>query len=103
MSERIVIVGAGHAGVSVAFKLRAYGYKGSVTLVSAEAVLPYQRPPLSKKYITDSIDMERLYLKQRALYDSEQIELLLECRVEKMLAVGAGRAGRQCLHTSDIG
>ena len=84
MSERIVIVGAGHAGVSVAFKLRAYGYTGPVTLVSAEAVLPYQRPPLSKKYITDSIDMERLYLKQRALYDSEQIDLLLECRVEKI-------------------
>jgi len=44
----IVIIGAGECGVRAAFELRAKGYAGAVTLLSAEATLPYERPPLSK-------------------------------------------------------
>ena len=47
----IVIVGAGQAGASLAAKLRTSDYSGPVTLIGEEHVPPYQRPPLSKKYL----------------------------------------------------
>ena len=46
--ERIVIIGAGECGVRAAFALREQGYKGTITLIGDEQVLPYERPPLSK-------------------------------------------------------
>jgi len=53
---RVVIVGAGLAGLRTAEELRARGYTGAVTLIGAEARLPYDRPPLSKKVLTGEID-----------------------------------------------
>lgn len=44
----MVIVGAGESGVRAAFALRELGHDGKITLVGAEATLPYERPPLSK-------------------------------------------------------
>ncbi len=52
MSAGHVIVGAGEAGTRAAFALREQGYEGPVTLIGAEDVLPYERPPLSKRAIT---------------------------------------------------
>jgi 3-phenylpropionate/trans-cinnamate dioxygenase ferredoxin reductase subunit len=51
---RIVIAGAGLAGFRVAEELRSKGFSGSVVLVGAESRPPYDRPPLSKKVLTDS-------------------------------------------------
>ena len=48
--SHVVIVGAGQAGSALAVKLRALGHEGPVTLLGDEPSLPYQRPPLSKKY-----------------------------------------------------
>lgn len=48
----VVIVGAGHGGVTAAIELRAKGYAGPVTLLSDEPVAPYERPPLSKAWLT---------------------------------------------------
>lgn len=44
--QRIVIVGAGQAGASLAARLRAKGHDGPLTLIGTEPVAPYQRPPL---------------------------------------------------------
>ncbi len=52
MSPGHVIVGAGEAGARAAFALREQGYDGPVTLIGAEPLLPYERPPLSKRAIT---------------------------------------------------
>ncbi len=96
MAENIVIVGSGQSGVSVAFKLRALGFEGKITLVGQEPHPPYQRPPLSKKYIARLAEEERLYLKQPALYESDRIELLPGRRVvaihrnEKQIELDAG-------------
>ena len=79
MSNNIVIVGAGQAGVAVAFKLRSYGHTGLITLVEAESVLPYHRPPLSKRFITDRLDAERMYIKQAALYEQSNIAFVKGC------------------------
>ena len=49
MSRRIVILGAGLAGLTVAETLRADAYDGPISLIGDEAYVPYQRPPLSKR------------------------------------------------------
>ncbi|HMQ57905.1 MAG TPA: FAD-dependent oxidoreductase [Rhizobiaceae bacterium] len=46
--REIVIIGAGECGVRAAFAVREQGFDGSLTLLGAEAALPYERPPLSK-------------------------------------------------------
>jgi len=53
MPERsCVIVGASHAGVSLALALRKEGWQGAISLISAENELPYHRPPLSKDHLS---------------------------------------------------
>jgi len=54
--ERTVVAGAGLAGFRTAEELRARGYTGRITLVGAEERPPYDRPPLSKKVLTDGVD-----------------------------------------------
>ena len=49
----IVVLGGGHAASSVLAGLRAEGYSGPLRMVSAESVLPYHRPPLSKAFLKD--------------------------------------------------
>ncbi|MGL4405321.1 MAG: FAD-dependent oxidoreductase, partial [Notoacmeibacter sp.] len=48
---KIVIVGASHAGMAAAAELRNLSASATIILISAEDVLPYQRPPLSKAYV----------------------------------------------------
>lgn len=52
-AQRVVIVGTGLAGYTLASQLSSLGYTGSVTLVGEEAQAPYDRPPLSKEYQLD--------------------------------------------------
>ena len=58
-----IIIGAGQAGASAAAKLRNLVYDDDITLIVAESAPPYQRPPLSKKYMLGEMDLERLYLR----------------------------------------
>jgi len=71
----IVVVGAGQAGASLGAKLRALGYDGALTLIGDEPVPPYQRPPLSKKYLLGEMEVERLYLRPLSFYTEQDIEL----------------------------
>ncbi|SEL57629.1 3-phenylpropionate/trans-cinnamate dioxygenase ferredoxin reductase subunit [Roseovarius azorensis] len=77
----VVVIGAGQAGASLVAKLRAEGYAGSITLIGAEPVLPYQRPPLSKKYLLGEMVLERLYLRPESFYAEAGIDLRLGVRV----------------------
>jgi 3-phenylpropionate/trans-cinnamate dioxygenase ferredoxin reductase component len=54
--ERTVVTGAGLAGFRTVEDLRRRGYSGQLTLIGAEDRPPYDRPPLSKKVLTDGID-----------------------------------------------
>ncbi|MEM7497858.1 MAG: FAD-dependent oxidoreductase [Pseudomonadota bacterium] len=74
---RIVIIGGGQAGASAAAKLRALGADGPITILSAEEMPPYQRPPLSKKYLLGKFARERLSLKPESFYAENRIELAL--------------------------
>lgn len=75
MSKNIVIVGAGQAGVSCAARLRALSPNCSITLVGDEPYLPYQRPPLSKAFLTGDLSTERLALRPRTWYEAQSIAL----------------------------
>lgn len=75
--KRIAIIGAGQAGCSAAFKLRQLGYEGPITLYGDEVDPPYQRPPLSKAYLLGEMSRERLYLRPRATYAEQGIDLKL--------------------------
>ena len=77
----VVIVGAGQAGASLAAKLRSVGFDGDITMIGAENVPPYQRPPLSKAYLLGDMAQERLYLRPAAFYDDQKINLRLNTRV----------------------
>lgn len=78
MSDPIVIVGAGQAGVALAAKLRALGHTGRLILIGDEKVPPYQRPPLSKKYVSGELDVERLLIRPRDWYAEQNVELRLQ-------------------------
>ena len=77
----IVIIGAGQAGSSLAIKLRALGYQGTVTLIGEEPYAPYQRPPLSKTYLLGEMALERLYLRPEEIYRDQNIKLRLGTQV----------------------
>ncbi|WP_323039977.1 NAD(P)/FAD-dependent oxidoreductase [Gemmobacter sp.] len=74
---RIVIIGAGQAGASAAMKLRALGHRGPLVMVGDETAPPYQRPPLSKKYLLGEMAMDRLLLRPEAFWAEQQIDLRL--------------------------
>jgi 3-phenylpropionate/trans-cinnamate dioxygenase ferredoxin reductase subunit len=63
MYEQIVIAGGGQAAVQAADTLRRKGFAGKLTIVAEEPWLPYQRPPLSKKYLAGSLERERLLIR----------------------------------------
>ncbi|MFN3208772.1 MAG: NAD(P)/FAD-dependent oxidoreductase [Roseovarius sp.] len=77
----VVVVGAGQAGSSLVAKLRALGYDGKVTLIGEEHAPPYQRPPLSKKYLLGEMELERLYLRPESFYSENMIDLRLDAAV----------------------
>ncbi|MBC3190544.1 FAD-dependent oxidoreductase [Pseudonocardia sp. C8] len=60
--EHVLVIGAGLGGLRTAEGLRRAGYAGRVSLVGAEASLPYDRPPLSKQYLAGAWDRERIGL-----------------------------------------
>jgi 3-phenylpropionate/trans-cinnamate dioxygenase ferredoxin reductase subunit len=72
-----VVIGAGQAGSSAVVKLRNAGFEGEITLIGAETAPPYQRPPLSKKYLLGEMEMERLYLRPLDFYADMNITLRL--------------------------
>jgi len=92
---RVVVIGAGQAGSALVARLRNRGYEGAVTLIGAEPVPPYQRPPLSKKYLLGEMDLERLYLRPESFYAEHGINLRLGAQV-----TGIDRAAR-AVHLGD--
>jgi 3-phenylpropionate/trans-cinnamate dioxygenase ferredoxin reductase subunit len=74
-SKTIVIVGASLAGVKAAETLRARGFDGRVVLIGDEPHHPYQRPPLSKGYLSGEADLDDVYLHSSTWYDDQRVEV----------------------------
>jgi 3-phenylpropionate/trans-cinnamate dioxygenase ferredoxin reductase component len=85
---RIVVIGAGQAGASVVARLRARGHDGPITLIGAEPVPPYQRPPLSKAYLLGEMQADRLMLRGPEFYAEHAISLRLGQPVTAIDTVG---------------
>jgi 3-phenylpropionate/trans-cinnamate dioxygenase ferredoxin reductase subunit len=84
VTERVVIAGAGHAAGQLVASLKQQKFAGKIVLVGDESHLPYQRPPLSKKFLSGDLAAERLYVKPPAFYDDPQIELRLDTSITKI-------------------
>ncbi len=77
MNPRVVIVGAGQASSQAIETLRRRGHTGPITLIGDEDLLPYQRPPLSKKYLAGALDRDRLLIRHADHYLAHGIDLRL--------------------------
>ena len=70
-----IVIGAGQAGAEVVSKLRDQGHEDRLVLIGQENYLPYQRPPLSKKYMAGEMTLERLFLRPKEFYTEKNVEL----------------------------
>jgi 3-phenylpropionate/trans-cinnamate dioxygenase ferredoxin reductase subunit len=78
----VLIVGAGHAGAQAAIALRQLKFAGTVAIVGDEPDPPYERPPLSKEYLSGEKPFERILLRPPSFWPEREIALLLSRRVE---------------------
>jgi 3-phenylpropionate/trans-cinnamate dioxygenase ferredoxin reductase subunit len=75
--DSFVIVGGGLAGARAAEGLREHGFEGPVTVIGAEEYLPYERPPLSKDYLTGKTDRDSMFVHNQSWYDRHRVDLVL--------------------------
>lgn len=81
MTGGLIIIGAGQAAFAMAARLRALKDGRPITLLGEEPVLPYQRPPLSKKYLLGEMEFERLMFRPAAWYEENDIAVRLGVKV----------------------
>src|ERR1700676_1405451 len=81
MSEDIIVVGAGQAAAQLCLSLRAGGFRDRIRVIGAERFAPYQRPPLSKKFLTERRAPETLLLRPETLWRDQGVELVLGTKV----------------------
>ncbi|WP_426237051.1 NAD(P)/FAD-dependent oxidoreductase [Pararhizobium sp. DWP1-1-3] len=81
MTGRLVVVGGGQAAFALVAKLRALKDERPITIVAAEASHPYQRPPLSKKYLLREMDLDRLLYRPESWYAEHAIDIRLSTSV----------------------
>ena len=81
MKYDVIVIGGGQAGAMLAITLRQHRFLGSILLISNDSHLPYQRPPLSKNFLTGITATESLYFKSFAYYEKNQIDILLNSNV----------------------
>jgi 3-phenylpropionate/trans-cinnamate dioxygenase ferredoxin reductase subunit len=80
----IVIIGAGQAAGQTAASLRQEGYEGEITILGDEPYPPYQRPPLSKEYLSGKFGLERVYLRPEKFYEDRNIDVRTGVRVSSI-------------------
>jgi 3-phenylpropionate/trans-cinnamate dioxygenase ferredoxin reductase component len=78
MPGTVLIAGGGHGGFQSAAALRQEGFDGRIVIVDPEGELPYQRPPLSKGYLTGAITRDALAFRPAAFFTKHQVELIAD-------------------------
>lgn len=84
MFGQIVIVGAGQAADQAIHTLRRKGFTGKLAVVGDEPWLPYQRPPLSKKFLAGALERDRLLLRPQQFYEEHAVDAYLGRRVTEI-------------------
>jgi 3-phenylpropionate/trans-cinnamate dioxygenase ferredoxin reductase subunit len=95
MSETIVVVGAGQAAAQLAVSLRQGGHAGPILLIGEERYTPYQRPPLSKKFLSEPRTPDALYLRPESFWRDQGVTL------HTGTAVAAVDRSRRCVTLRD--
>ena len=80
--SRIVVIGGGHAAGQAVASLRQDGFDGEIDVVGDEPHLPYQRPPLSKQYLSGEHGLDKVHLRAASFYNERNIALHLDVRAE---------------------
>lgn len=83
-SADVVIVGSGHGGAQAAIALRQAGHDGRIVMLSRDHTPPYERPPLSKEYLSGDKPLERILIRPEAFWGERDIELRLGTNVAEV-------------------
>ena len=84
MTDPIIIIGAGQAAASFISRHVALGNKTPLLLIGDEALPPYQRPPLSKKYLLGELARERLFIRPETWYADQGVDTKLSTKIESI-------------------
>ena len=84
MADDILIIGAGQAAAQAVQSLRAEGFAGPIRIFGDEPYAPYQRPPLSKKFLAGEIGYDRVELKGQDFYAQSGVETHWGTRVTEI-------------------
>ena len=84
MSKHFIIVGGGQSATQAAQTLRLKKFSGPITIIGEEPHVPYQRPPLSKKYLAGELEAARLRFRPAEFYADIDVDLKLSARVEEL-------------------
>jgi len=80
----ILIVGAGHGGAQAAVALRQRKFEGSIAIIGEEPEIPYERPPLSKDYLSGEKRFERILIRPANFWEERHVAMLIGKRVVKV-------------------
>jgi 3-phenylpropionate/trans-cinnamate dioxygenase ferredoxin reductase component len=75
MTDRIVIIGAGQAAAQLAQSLNQAGFSGAIRIIGDELYAPYQRPPLSKKFLSERPAPDSLYFRPESFWHDKGVAL----------------------------
>lgn len=100
MANKVLIVGAGQAGMQVAVSLRELEFDGQITVVGDESYEPYQRPPLSKAYLAGESDFESLSFRSPEFYENNKIEIVTDQSITQVSLTES--SGQATSHTGKV-
>ncbi len=84
----MVIIGAGQGAGQAAASLRQEKYEGEIIMLGEEAFPPYQRPPLSKAYLSGDLPLEKVYVRAEKFYTDKNIDIRKNTRVDSIDPAG---------------
>ncbi len=98
MSRAVVIIGAGQAAASTALRLRANGFSEPILMLGNEGHAPYQRPPLSKKYLAETPPVENLYIRPAEFWVKADIAVRTDAHVDRIDGAAKSlQVGSECI------
>lgn len=80
----VLIVGSGHGGAQAAIALRQQGFSGSIRIATEEADFPYERPPLSKEYLSREKSFDRILIRPERFWIDKAIEFHFGHSIERI-------------------
>ncbi|TBR45021.1 NAD(P)/FAD-dependent oxidoreductase [Marinomonas agarivorans] len=81
MTAPCIIIGASHAAAQLSLNVRQQGWQGDIIVIGQESFLPYQRPPLSKTFLSGEKTVEDLLIKPESAYEKANVSFRLNTQV----------------------